>query len=147
MDEYISRKTATEDLSAEALERNLDSVMTDDAHRYHRAAERVIAGVPAANVVSRDAFDRILTENDTMRAQLAQIGKKPGDSMDDIMLGVYTVKEAMNNYGVDVTKLRETATAQKEVLDAAYVRGKNDAYKQATSKDDPYKPLWPNWED
>lgn len=50
MDEYISRKAAIEDLSAEALERNLDSVMTDDAHRYHRAAQRVIAGVPAANV-------------------------------------------------------------------------------------------------
>lgn len=52
MDDYISRKAAIEDLSAEALERNLDSVMTDDAHRYHRAAERVIAGVPAADVRS-----------------------------------------------------------------------------------------------
>ena len=50
MPEYISRKAAIEALSAEALERNLDSVMTDDAHRYHRAAERVIAGVPAADV-------------------------------------------------------------------------------------------------
>ena len=50
MDEYISRKAAIEDLSAEALERNLDSVMTDDAHRYHRAAQRVIAGVPSADV-------------------------------------------------------------------------------------------------
>lgn len=84
MDEYISRKAAIEGLPAEALERNLDSVMTDDAHRYHRAAERVIAGVPAADVVSRDAFNRILAENDDMRAQLAQIGKKPGDSMDDV---------------------------------------------------------------
>lgn len=50
MPECISRKAAIEALSAEALERNLDSVMTDDAHRYHRAAERVIAGVPAADV-------------------------------------------------------------------------------------------------
>lgn len=50
MDEYISREAAIEALSAEALERNLDSVMADDAHRYHRAAERVIAGVPAADV-------------------------------------------------------------------------------------------------
>lgn len=50
MPECISRKAAIEELSAEALERNLDSVMTDDAHRYHRAAERVIAGVPAADV-------------------------------------------------------------------------------------------------
>ena len=84
MDEYISREAAIEDLSAEALERNLDSVMTDDAHKYHRAAERVIAGVPAADVVSRDAFNRLLAENDTMRAQLAQIGKKPGDSMSNV---------------------------------------------------------------
>ena len=50
MDEYISRKEAIKGLSAEALERNLDSVMTDDAHRYRRAAERVIAEVPAADV-------------------------------------------------------------------------------------------------
>ena len=102
---------------------------------------------PAADVVSRDAFNRILAENDDMRTMLAQIGKKPGDSMDDVRLGVYTVKEALNNYGVDVTKLWQTATAQKTALDAAYVRGKNDAYKQAAAKDDPYKPLWPNWED
>lgn len=52
MDEYILRSTAIEAVSAEALERNLDSVMTDDAHRYHRAAERVLAGIPAADVRS-----------------------------------------------------------------------------------------------
>lgn len=39
---------------------------------------------PAADVVSRDAFDRILAENDDMRAQLAEIGKKPGDDMSDV---------------------------------------------------------------
>ena len=111
-----------------------------DAYQY-------IKNIPAADVVSRDAFNRLLAENDTMRAQLARIGKKPGDSMDDAMLGVYTVKEALNNYGVDVTKLWQTATDQKAALDAAYVRGKNAAYKQTAAKDDPYKPLWPNWED
>lgn len=62
--------------------------------------------IPAADVVSRDAFNRILAENDTMRAQLAQIGKKPGDSMDDVRRVTPTV-----NY------------------------------------DDPYKPLWPHWDD
>ena len=40
--------------------------------------------VPAADVVARDCYDRILAENDTMRKQLAQIGKKPGDKMDDV---------------------------------------------------------------
>lgn len=61
---------------------------------------------PAADVVSRNAFNRILAENDDMRAQLAQIGKKPGDSMDDVRRVTPTV-----NY------------------------------------DDPYKPLWPHWDD
>lgn len=40
--------------------------------------------LPAADVVARDCYDRILAENDTMREQLAQIGKKPGDRMDDV---------------------------------------------------------------
>lgn len=40
--------------------------------------------IPPADVVARDAFNRILAENDTMRKQLAQIGKKTGDSMDDV---------------------------------------------------------------
>lgn len=40
--------------------------------------------VSPADVVARDCYDRILAENDTMRKQLAQIGKKPGDRMDDV---------------------------------------------------------------
>lgn len=40
--------------------------------------------VPAADVVARDCYNRILAENDTMREQLAKIGKKPGDSMDGV---------------------------------------------------------------
>lgn len=39
---------------------------------------------PAADVVARDCYDRILAENDTMREMLARIGKKCGDSMDDV---------------------------------------------------------------
>lgn len=39
---------------------------------------------PPADVVARDCFNRILAENDTMREQLAAIGKKPGDSMEDV---------------------------------------------------------------
>lgn len=68
-------------------------------------ARKIMETFPAADVVSREAFNRILADNDTMRAQLAQIGKRPGDSMEDLRLAVYTVKEALNNYGVDVTKL------------------------------------------
>lgn len=40
--------------------------------------------IPAADVVVRDCYDRILAENDTMREMLARIGKKCGDSMDDV---------------------------------------------------------------
>ena len=39
--------------------------------------------------VARDCFDRILVENDLMREQLASIGKKPGDSMDDVRRTTY----------------------------------------------------------
>ncbi len=40
--------------------------------------------LPVADVVARDCFDKILAENDTMREQLAAIGKKPGDSMETV---------------------------------------------------------------
>lgn len=46
--------------------------------------ENMIDRVPTADVVSCDCYDRILAENDTMREMLARIGKKPGDSMDDM---------------------------------------------------------------
>lgn len=46
--------------------------------------EDMIDRVPAADVVARDCYDRVLAENDTMRKQLAQIGKKTGDKMDDV---------------------------------------------------------------
>ena len=40
--------------------------------------------IPPADVVARDCYDRILAENDTMRNQLAKVGKKVGDKMDDV---------------------------------------------------------------
>ena len=54
---------------------------------HYPKANEMIAGiilVPAADVVARDCYDRILAENDTMREMLARIGKKCGDSMDDV---------------------------------------------------------------
>lgn len=50
MADYIKREDALDALTADALERNLDSVMTDTASRYHRAAQRVVTIVPAADV-------------------------------------------------------------------------------------------------
>lgn len=49
-EEYIGRYRAIDAITAEALERNLDSVTADDAHRYSRAAQRVLAGIQAADV-------------------------------------------------------------------------------------------------
>ena len=51
-----------------------------DGLPYHRTIDEI----PTADVVARDCYDRILAENDTMREQLAQIGKKTGDKMDDV---------------------------------------------------------------
>lgn len=49
-DDYILRDNAINALTVSALLRNLDSVENGTAHRYRRAAERIIAGVPAADV-------------------------------------------------------------------------------------------------
>ena len=72
--EYISREAAIEALCK--------------AHSpYPRRREisvRAIQDISPADVVTREAFNRILAENDDMREQLAAIGKKPGDDMDDV---------------------------------------------------------------
>lgn len=52
-DDYILRDGAIDALTVSALLRNLDSVENGTAHRYRRAAERIIAGVPAADVESK----------------------------------------------------------------------------------------------
>lgn len=54
--------------------------------------------VPAADVVARDCYDRILAENDTMREMLARIGKKCGDSMDDVRPVVKASWKKDNSY-------------------------------------------------
>ena len=50
-----------------------------------------IDAYPPADVVARDCFNRILAENDTMREQLAAIGKKPGDKMDNVRIAKFGV--------------------------------------------------------
>lgn len=52
------------------------------------SAIEAINKIPSADVVSRDCYDRILAENDAMREMLAQIGKKPGDKMDDVRVAL-----------------------------------------------------------
>ena len=74
MSDYISREAAIKTIMEH-------TGMTPIAKL---AAETAICRIPASDVVARDCYDRILAENDTMREQLATIGKKPGDKMDDV---------------------------------------------------------------
>lgn len=75
MADYISRDYAVE---------NMENFPWDTEHDKNAAIHLVRELVPAADVVARDCYDRILAENDTMREMLARIGKKCGDSMDDV---------------------------------------------------------------
>lgn len=70
MDEYIERNAIR------------DKLYEEDAITMRGVA--ILNQFPVSDVVSRDCYDRILAENDTMREQLAAIGKKPGDAMDDV---------------------------------------------------------------
>lgn len=68
---------------------------------HYPKANEMIAGiilVPAADVVARDCYDRILAENDTMREMLARTGKKCGDSMDDVRPVVKASWKKDNSY-------------------------------------------------
>lgn len=80
MADYILREDAIE---AHCMScQNIDQ--EDDKNACWCMEKDRINRIPAADVVSRDCYARILTENDTMREMLAQIGKKPGDKMDDV---------------------------------------------------------------
>lgn len=79
--EYISREAAEKRLNRLERESYHSSVVWPDHVEQCREALREI---DPADVVSRDCYDRVLTESDTMREMLAQIGKKPGDKMDDV---------------------------------------------------------------
>lgn len=50
MTEYIEREAAIDSLTADNIVRNLDTVNDGSANRYHRAAQRVLESIPAANV-------------------------------------------------------------------------------------------------
>lgn len=79
--DYISRDAAEKRLNRLERESYHSSVVWPDHVEECREALREIE---PADVVSRDCYDRILAENDAMREMLAQIGKKPGDKMDDV---------------------------------------------------------------
>lgn len=82
MADYILREDAIE---AHCMRcQNIDQ--EDDKNACWCMEKDRINRIPAADVVSRDCYDRILAENDAMREMLAQIGKKPGDKMDDVRI-------------------------------------------------------------
>lgn len=78
MEKYISAEAAADAIL------DYEEYNQDYNEGLRRAILCVSTEVPAADVVSRDCYDRVLAENDTMREMLAQIGKKPGDKMDDV---------------------------------------------------------------
>ena len=49
-DEYVSKVAISKAITAEALKQNLDSLYDNEASRYQRAAERIVAGMPAADI-------------------------------------------------------------------------------------------------
>lgn len=51
MDDLISRRVAIDALTDTNLKRNVDSVCDGDMNRTRRAAQRVIANLPAVNAV------------------------------------------------------------------------------------------------
>lgn len=83
--EYISTETGCQYLRKYKIEDGT-SFLYDEG--FNDGIETAIScigiEVPAADVVARDCYDRILAENDTMREMLARTGKKCGDSMDDV---------------------------------------------------------------
>ena len=68
---YIERRAAQEELKALPA--------TLDAETVQRCIE-AIANLPSEGAVVRDCFNMILAENDTMRAQLAALGRRVGDT-------------------------------------------------------------------
>lgn len=93
MNDSISRKNAKQILSALLIETALNNNIgfkVDASDLYEDIAKNRLDTwlylVPSADTVDRKCYDQILSENDTMREQLAQIGKKPGDKMNDVRL-------------------------------------------------------------
>lgn len=83
-DEYINRKAAIKGLlSLEPVYRRVSPQRFVGGYKA-KEVQAMIQQLPAADVVARDCYDRILAENDMMRNQLAEIGKKVGDNMDDL---------------------------------------------------------------
>lgn len=86
-DEYI-RKAAALNASKityiECLYEDEAGYLEGEADEIPVVFKRDIEAIPAADVVSRDCYDKILWEHDIMRRQLAEIGKVLGEKMDNV---------------------------------------------------------------
>lgn len=83
MKKYIDCDVAIRDIA------NRLNITKPDGTPYRKEdietfVESLVAPIPSSDVVARDCYNRVLKENDVMREQLAKIGKKPGDIMDDV---------------------------------------------------------------
>ena len=79
LSDYIDRERAIQDVQAWATNLN------DPKMLVREDAICVLQNIPAADVVVRYCYDNLLWENDIMRQQLANIGKKFGEKMDDVV--------------------------------------------------------------
>lgn len=83
-DKLVDFDHVTDYISREAAYKTLTEYYHHSSGVQHTVLREALNRVPTADVVARDCYDRILAENDTMREMLARIGKKCGDSMDDV---------------------------------------------------------------
>lgn len=92
-------------------------------------AEQIIHLLPAADVVARDCYDSLLHDNDTMRAQLAAIGKKPGDTMVDVQrvfqpdpcTECCTVDDVTGTLGAWLDTEMDIPESARKYLECAYI--------------------------
>ena len=94
MDEYIKRSEAIESFDNPAVERYYGDVEPE-------SVIRVIERIPAADVVSRGAYDQTDWERCVALTQLKEIGKGLGERMDDVR-PVVLCRDCRHNKGAKV---------------------------------------------
>lgn len=83
MERIRKRMKKKEYIEREAAYQTLTEYYHHTTEGMHSALREAISRVPAADVVSAGAYEQTAWERDTAIAQLAEIGKAFGETMDD----------------------------------------------------------------
>lgn len=83
MERIVKKLWSSEFVSREAVYQTLTEYYHHTTEWMHSALREAISRVPAADVVSAGAYEQTAWERDTAIAQLAEIGKAFGETMDD----------------------------------------------------------------